>query len=59
MEPFLEAIPELTGTLGSSAQDAHQAAVAITTTGACPVLCAVCVSDTRARGCVPDCSSCL
>ena len=32
MEPLLAAVPQLAGALGSSAEDAHRAAVAITTT---------------------------
>jgi glutamate N-acetyltransferase/amino-acid N-acetyltransferase len=32
MEPLLVAVPQLAGALGSSAEDAHRAAVAITTT---------------------------
>lgn len=36
MEAFIPAIPEIAKTLGSSQQDGHRAAVAITTTGEAP-----------------------
>lgn len=34
MDAFLDAIPQLPASLGAGAEDAHRAAIAITTTGA-------------------------
>lgn len=41
MEAFLPAIPQLLPSLGSTPEDAHRAAVGITTTGEAVVMCAV------------------